>query len=111
MLSHALTLGDSDTWLGFADVIAARLTDGERAAMAFAALVTLDADQVDGVISAATGATGGPSPAFLNAAEELSWWAGFASSHEIDAGAVACVNAMPLPRRQAFLRYLTGVAV
>ncbi|WP_370049322.1 MULTISPECIES: hypothetical protein [Salipiger] len=44
MLGFALTLGDEAGWHGFHTVLKARLTREERAALAFAALKSLDED-------------------------------------------------------------------
>ena len=44
MVEYALTLGTADAWHGAAFVFTARLTDQERAALAYAALRSLNHD-------------------------------------------------------------------
>lgn len=52
MVEYALTLGTADAWHGAAYVFAARLTKQERAALAYAALKSLDHDTAYMVASA-----------------------------------------------------------
>lgn len=52
-LGYVLTAGTSDAWEGFATILKARLTKGERQALAMAALVTLDDDTAYRTASAA----------------------------------------------------------
>ena len=44
MVGYALTLGTEDAWHGAAYVFAARLTEAERTALAYAVLQSLDHD-------------------------------------------------------------------
>lgn len=43
-VGYALTLGDADGWHGLSQVLTARLTPAERAALAYAALQSLNDD-------------------------------------------------------------------
>lgn len=47
----------------------------------------------------------------MGALDEAENWAAMAAPEELDAVAVSAVKRMSLDRRQAFAKYLTGVAV
>lgn len=47
MLGYCLTLGNDAAWTGFSAVAAARLSETERAALAFAALNSLTPDHAE----------------------------------------------------------------
>lgn len=55
MVGYALTLGDSDSYLALSDVLALRLTDQERAGLAYAALRALDTDNAENIAAAVLG--------------------------------------------------------
>ena len=57
MLNHALTLGDQQTWTEAAAVWTARLTSTERAALAFAALKSLNSEHAALAANAAINGT------------------------------------------------------
>ena len=54
MLGYTLVLDNFEAWSAFAVVAEVRLTDKERAALAFAALRALSLDQAELVVEAAT---------------------------------------------------------
>ncbi|MEY8838948.1 hypothetical protein AB9K41_07955, partial [Cribrihabitans sp. XS_ASV171] len=60
MLGYCLTLGTFEAWSGFSFVAAVRLDAAERAALAFAALKSLDPDQAELTAAGAIGSTGAP---------------------------------------------------
>lgn len=51
---------------------------------------------------------GAPIPPLLGVIDEAFFWADFATPHEIDAYALACVNRMAPNRKTAFLAYVGG---
>lgn len=109
-LSFALQVGDSyAAWSGFAFILSARLKASERAAIAWAALKSLDPDQAEAVkesVSIPSTRAGTPVPPFDTPEEEASFWVQYASEDEIDAYALATVRAMSPERRNEFLQYL-----
>ena len=85
MLGYALTLGDSLGWQGFRKVISARLTETERAGLAFAALSSLPEDSAASVIEASMGGAGMPLPPLIEPMGDADFWADMASAHELEA--------------------------
>jgi hypothetical protein len=110
MLGYCLTLDTPDDWTGFAVVAAARLTPKERAALAFAALASLDDDQAEATAAAVIRYMGAPLPAFLGGMDEARWWARGASRSELKAFAWATFEAMHPRDRSAFLSHVTARA-
>jgi hypothetical protein len=106
MLGYALTAHDYETWESASAVWQARLTPEENAALAWAAMKALDADQ--GLMVAETVLTGAgmPLPTFFRPMSDAAFWASIANPDEIDAYALACVRAMAPHRQTAFLDYM-----
>ncbi len=76
MMGYALMLGGYDAWSGFATVAMARMTIEERAALAWAALRSLESpDQAELVAEHALQFSEGPLPSFLNPMEDARLWA------------------------------------
>jgi len=107
---YALTLGTSDAWLDFATIIGARLTDQERAGLAYAALRSLDDETHARVVEAAIRTAGAQLPTFLKPMDDAEWWAGQANVHELKAYIWAAFWALPWSARVAFLRQVQGRA-
>ena len=108
MVGYALTLDTADGWSGLAFVLTARLAETERAALAYAALRALDQEQAELVAATVLGAAGDPLPAFLGGMSDARHWASWTSPRELDAYALAALEAMKPPRRRAFLRHAQG---
>jgi len=106
MLGYALTLHDYDAWEGASAVWQARLTETERAALAWAALRSLDHDDAVTVAETALGGAGAPDAPLFSEMDQAAFWADMASPSELDAYALACVRAMATGRRAAFLEYM-----
>lgn len=106
-LGHCLTLGTVEAWFKFGFVAAARLSEAERAALAFAALRSLGPEQADAAAAAALGANGAPLPAFLGGMDEARSWASYANRSELKAHALAAFEAMNATDRAAFFRHIT----
>lgn len=110
-VGYAAWLDSPDAWLGLPFVLAARLDPHQRAALAYAALHTLDDDQIGAVFEAVTPqGAGQPQAAFLGIMDQASFWADLASQEERDAYMLASFNRSPAPRRAAFLEYVQGRA-
>lgn len=110
MLGYALTMHDYETWEAASAVWQARLTPEECAALAWAALRSLDRDHALAVTEAVLDGAGAPLPPLFNATDEAAWWAGIASPEEIDAYAVATFNALSPAKRRDFIDYAKEVA-
>lgn len=108
MLGYTLVLGTVDAWQGFARVAAVRLDVEERAALAWAALRSLDADTAAMAVEAAfepEGGAGMPMVPLDDFADEAAFWSERAAPDELAAYAVAIFRAMGAADRRAFLDY------
>lgn len=112
MMGYALTLGDADAWVGFATVATARMTSEERAALAWAALRSLDTpEQAEMVAEAVLQFADYPLPTFLSPMDDARWWASFASLKERKAYALAAYEALPEREQMAFRRHISEVEI
>ncbi|WP_306043855.1 hypothetical protein [Mameliella sp. MMSF_3455] len=111
MLGYTLTLGTSDAWSGFSDVAAARLSNEERAALAFASLRSLHPDHAELTARAAIRAAGAPVPAFLGQMDEARSWAALASRAELKSYAAAAFDALSAADQTDFFRYISEVEI
>lgn len=115
-LGYALTHGSHDGWLAFRRIITLRLSNDERAALAFCGLRSLADEHAEIVMRAAgdlmepqrTDGAGAPISPLFNAMHEATFWAGIAAPAELDAYCLATFDAMHPARRAAFLDYVTG---
>ena len=106
-LGHALTLADFEGWDGFTTIISARLDPKERAALAWASLRSLDADDALNVAEAVLTGADYPLPPFLAPMEDARWWADLANRRERKAYALAAYEAMSPADQAAFLDHVT----
>lgn len=112
VIGYALTLGDADTWAGFASVARARLTSEERAALAWAALRALDTpEQAELVAETVLHSADYPLPTFLSPMDDARWWASFASLKERKAYALAAYEALPMREQMAFRNHISEVEI
>ncbi|MDP2739055.1 MAG: hypothetical protein Q8O82_10255 [Pseudorhodobacter sp.] len=108
MLGYCLTLETPDAWNGFSLVASLRLTPNERAALAFAALNSLEPDEAEMTAAAAIGSAGAPLPPFLGGMDEARFWASYANPAELKAYTLAAFEAMQAKDQAAFLDYAVG---
>lgn len=106
-LGYALTLRRTYGWQYFTDQAATRLTDIERASLAFAVLQSLSPDLAELTAAHALGAAGCPLPPFLGGMDEARLWAACATTKERKAVALAAFEAMAPRDRAAFLNHVT----
>lgn len=106
-LGYCLTIGTYDAWTAFTALAAFRLSETERAALAFSALNSLDLDKAEITAAAALGSTGAPMPSFLGGMDEARSWASYASRSELKAYALAAFEAMSAKDRAAFFQHIT----
>ena len=108
MLGYTLVLGTVEAWQGLAFVAAVRLDVEERAALAWAALRSLDPETraltVEAAFEPESGA-GMPIPPLTDFEDEAAFWADRAEPDELAAYAVAIHFAMPEAKRRAFLDF------
>lgn len=113
-LGYTLTLGTHEAWSDFRLVIAMRLSDEERAALAFWALRSLSDDDAAATIQAAADLMDIPSPAGAPVAplsdlmDEAAFWADMADPAEVEAYCISTFNRMSSARQSAFLNYVQG---
>lgn len=108
-IGYAAWLDTSNDWLGLPVVLRARLDARQRAALAYAALKSLDRE--DAVLTAEMALAGGagqPIAPLFNAMDEAAFWADMAEPEEMEAYCLASFNAMPRPRQAAFLDFVQG---
>ncbi|KPP85802.1 MAG: hypothetical protein HLUCCO07_01765 [Rhodobacteraceae bacterium HLUCCO07] len=106
ILGYALTLGDHQGWEAFSALAQARMTDQERAALAWAALKSLDPDQAEMTAAAVLGSADAPLPPFLGGMEEARSWASYANRSELKAYALATYEALGPSDQAAFHRHI-----
>lgn len=111
-LGYALWLDNFQDWQRFKGIIAARLSDQQRAALVFMALRALPPEiGRQTAVSALSLHRGAPVPPLFSAMDEASRWADWASDEELDAYAVATFNRMTPARQRAFLGFIQERAV
>ncbi|SLN20108.1 hypothetical protein ROJ8625_00715 [Roseivivax jejudonensis] len=103
MLGYTLTLGDYEDWARFSDFLAARASDEVRAALAWAALRSLEEPLAEAVAATVLGSSDGPLPAFLDPMSDARFWASVASRRELKAYASAAFEALCIRDQSAFL--------
>ena len=88
-LAYTLTLGETDAWFDLSTILARRLDETERVALAYSILRTIEPDHRD-KISATLGdieaPAGPPPPPFADEIQhDADWWASIASQDELRA--------------------------
>jgi hypothetical protein len=110
-LGYTLWLDTFEDWDGLSLILRARLTDRQRAALAFMALKALDYDQaVMAAEAALSEGAGQPIAPLFNHMDEAAFWADMATPDELDAYALASFNRMAPQRQAAFLGFVQGRA-
>lgn len=106
-VGYALMLGDAEAWHGLTAVLKARLTPVQRAAMAWAVLRSLPADQARAVALTVLPSRQPIAPLF-NHADEAATWAAMAEQEELDAYALACFRRMSAAKQAMFADFVAG---
>jgi hypothetical protein len=110
-LGDTLLLDHPYDWFGLSIILRARLTARQRAALAYAAL--LSQDDEDARLTAETALSEGagqPIAPLFNHMDESAFWADMATPDELDAYALASFNRMAPQRQAAFLGFVQGRA-
>lgn len=103
MLGFAFALGNFEGWAGAALVLRAHLAATERAALAWAALRSLEDEDAKAVARHYFAGAGMPPPTLFDANDEAELWAAAATPRELPAYAAAAFRAMRRTDRRAFL--------
>jgi hypothetical protein len=111
MLGYTLMLGTPEAWAAFRFVAGVRLSEGERAMMAYFTLTALRPENADLTACTAIGSAGDPLPAFLGGMGHARHWAKWANASELKAYALACFEAMEPRDQAAFFRHISTVEV
>ncbi len=111
-IGYALITGEFEGWLRFSVIVTARLTSSERAALAWAALTSLDTpEQAEIVAEGVLRHAGPPLPTFMDSMGDARWWASMASLNERKSYALAAYEALPLEEQMSFRNYISEVEV
>lgn len=111
MLGYTLTLGNVEAWAGFRFVSMVRMTEAERACLAWFSLSSLEPENCDQVAQGVYRSAGWPLPAFLGGMEDARFWASMATVNELKAYALAAFQAMPAKEQSAFFRFINSIEV
>lgn len=108
-IGYALWLDTYDDWAGLSVILRARLSDKQRASLAFMVMRSLDCEQM-GAVANAVMPQGTPAPMapFINHVDEAAFWADMAEPEALDAYCLASFNAMTSSRQTAFLEFIQG---
>lgn len=105
-LGAALVLGrDPEAWAALGAIWRHRLTEAERAAVAWAALRSLPPDARLAILGALDPNAGPPLPPIQPPMQAARWWATIASRAELRAYAAAAFQALPASDRGRFLAW------
>jgi hypothetical protein len=108
-VGYSLQLTDADAWHGLTVVLTARLTPQERGAMAWAVLRSLTPEQIVDVAKVVLpDGVGAPIAPLFNHIDEAASWGDMAEPEAHEAYCLVCFNAMPAPRKAAFLKFVQG---
>ncbi|MBI6630714.1 hypothetical protein [Pontibaca salina] len=111
VLGFCLTLGTEDAWYEFSALAAVRLTELERAALAFAALYSLEYEHAEMTAAAVIGSAGDPPPSFLGGMVDARLWAEWANRSELKAYALAAYEAMSTQDQARFYQHISEVEI
>jgi hypothetical protein len=108
-LGYALWLDGQNDWFGLSVILKAHLDERQRAALAYMALRSLNYEQAVAVTETILPeGTGAPIAPLFNHMDEAAFWADMAEPEALEAYCLASFNAMPAPRKAAFLEFVQG---
>ncbi|KKL88532.1 hypothetical protein LCGC14_1923740 [marine sediment metagenome] len=111
MIGYTLTLGDTDAFFALSDLLSLRLSDFERAGLAYAALMALSPEHRELAVQAAYSGADTPCPTLLHPMAEARAWASIASRSELKAHALAAFERMPADEQAAFFQHIREIEV
>lgn len=109
-IGYALWIGTTQQWFGLPAILRARLSNHERASLAFQVLKSLDQDlaamTANLVLSGSScGLTTAPVAPLFDCFDEAATWVANTDPDELDTYLVAIFEVMPSSKKQAFLDY------
>ena len=110
-LGYALTLDNDSGWNGFVTLAEARLSEEERAALAWASLRSLQPANADAVAKHVIGEAGFPLPSYLGGMGDARLWASYASRSELKAYALAATEAMAPKDQMNFRKHISEMEI
>ena len=108
VIGLALIANDSHAWLQVKLLLRVHLSAQERAALAFAAMSSLDKDQRAAVARSTipNSQIGAPLPTLDDLKDDAAWWAGNATNDELQVYLMACFNALDDQKQRAFKQHI-----
>ena len=108
VIGLALIANDSHAWLQVKLLLRVHLSAHERAALAFAAMSSLDKDQRAAVARSTipNSQIGAPLPTLDDLQVDAGWWAGNATNDELQVYLMACFNALDDQKQRAFKQHI-----
>lgn len=110
MVGYGLVCDTKQTWADAGAVWKARLTEEERALLAWSFLRTLPTNIASGLLSVTHPRAGYPTPQLDDVADTARWWASLASRDEKLAWATASFQALSPSDQRDFLNHFMKVA-
>ena len=110
---YALTLGEADGWLDFRTIVKAKLSEKERASLAYAALLSLDEETRELVCENTfepSPLNSEPMPPAFELLDEAKWWAAKATREEKEVYIMSIYSHMTPERQAAFTAYIKAAA-
>ena len=104
----ALIANDSHAWLQVKLLLRVHLSAPERAALAFAAMSSLDKDQRAAVARSTipNSQIGAPLPTLDDLKDDAAWWTSNANDSELQVYLMACFNALDDQKQRAFKQHI-----
>ena len=112
-IGFCLWVGTTEQWFGLQPILCARLSEQQRACLAFQALKSLDAEnarQTAAVALHGCWASQMPVAPLFDHMDEAAFWSDMATSEELEAYCFASFTKLPRARQAAFLEHVTGRA-
>ena len=108
VIGLALIANDSHAWLQVKLLLRVHLSAQERAALAFAAMSSLDKDQRAAVARSTipNSQIGAPLPTLDDLQVDAGWWAANATNDELQVYLMACFNALDDQKQRAFKQHI-----
>ena len=110
---YALTLGEAEGWLDFRTIVKTKLSEKERASLAYAALLSLDEETRELVCENAfepSPLNSEPMPPACELLDEAKWWAAKATREEKEVYIMSIYSHMSPERQAAFTAYIKAAA-
>ena len=107
---YALALDEVNGWLSLKSIMMARMSEKERASLAYTALRSLNEEQRESVARHAVDVDliGPPMPPWSDLREDATWWTQRASLAEKETYLLTIYEHLPKKDKKEFAQYLAG---